>query len=179
MLFAGMGRLSENSVVNTKNKSWSLEAKIVVREAGATGVIMAQGGRFGGWSVYLDDGHLCYVYNTLGIHQYETRADTRIAVGEHGSCSSSPTTVVDRQRRRRHPSVDGAPVAQGRVEITHPMIWPAEETATIGRDAGTPVGSYSISDSVCPAPTSTSWSWPSATTAPITRSTRWNDSALR
>ena len=45
-------------------------------------------------------------------------------------------------------SVDGAPVAKGRVEITHPMIWSAEETANIGRDAGTPVGSYSISDSV-------------------------------
>ena len=149
MLFAGMGRLSENSVVNTKNKSWSLEAKIDVREAGATGVIMAQGGRFGGWSVYLEDGHLCYVYNTLGIHQYETRADTRIAVGEHrvmfefaydgGGLGKGGDVTL---------SVDGAPVAQGRVEITHPMIWSAEETANIGRDAGTPVGSYSISDSV-------------------------------
>jgi arylsulfatase len=149
MLFEGMGRLSENSVVNTKNKSWTLESSIVIHEPEATGVIMAQGGRFGGWSVYLNSGRLSYVYNTLGIHFFETAAEKQISVGEHrilfrfdydgGGKGKGGDVVL---------SVDGVDMATGRVEVTHPMIWSAEETANIGRDAGTPVGNYTIPESV-------------------------------
>jgi arylsulfatase len=149
MLFEGMGRLSENSVVNTKNKSWTLESSIMIHEPEATGVIMAQGGRFGGWSVYLNSGRLSYVYNTLGIHFFETAAEKQISVGEHrilfrfdydgGGKGKGGDVVL---------SVDGVDMATGRVEVTHPMIWSAEETANIGRDAGTPVGNYTIPESV-------------------------------
>jgi len=52
LFFPGMGRLSESSVVSIKNKSFSVTAEVVVPEAGAEGVIIAQGGRFGGWAVY-------------------------------------------------------------------------------------------------------------------------------
>ena len=45
-----MGRLSENSVLNLKNKSHSVTAEIDVPDGGANGVIIAQGGEFGGWS---------------------------------------------------------------------------------------------------------------------------------
>lgn len=65
--FPGMGRLSENSVVSIKNKSWSVTAEIEVPEAGASGVIIAQGGRFGGWSFYVKNGGATFVYNVLGI----------------------------------------------------------------------------------------------------------------
>ncbi|MGB0115095.1 MAG: arylsulfatase, partial [Ilumatobacteraceae bacterium] len=65
--FPGMGRLSENSVVNIKNKSFSVTANIEVGDAGATGVIIAQGGRFGGWAVFAADGKLTFAYNVLGI----------------------------------------------------------------------------------------------------------------
>jgi hypothetical protein len=51
LLFGGMGRLSENSVVNIKNKSHSVSAEVVVPESGAEGVIVAQGGMV---SLYLD-----------------------------------------------------------------------------------------------------------------------------
>ena len=149
MFFTGMGRLSENVVLSTKNKSWGLETVVNVTDANATGVIMAQGGKFGGWAVYLDQGILHYVYNTLGIHYYVTSATESVNVGEHrlqfrfdydggGLGKGGDVTLL----------VDDEVAATGRVEITHPMIWSADETANIGRDAGTPVGSYSISDSV-------------------------------
>ena len=51
LFFPGMGRLSENSVVSVKNKSFSVTAEVDVPDGGAEGVIIAQGGRFGGWSV--------------------------------------------------------------------------------------------------------------------------------
>ena len=86
--FAGMGRLSENSVVSIKNKSFSVTAEIDVPDGGADGVIIAQGGRFGGWTVYFKDGKAKFVYNTLGIHEYSTAADTAISdrhpPGAHG-----------------------------------------------------------------------------------------------
>ena len=67
LLFPGMGRLSENSVVSIKNKSFSVTAEVDVPAAGAEGVIIAQGGRFGGWAVYAKDSRLKFVYNVLGI----------------------------------------------------------------------------------------------------------------
>ena len=67
ILFGGMGRLSENSVVSVKNKSHSVTAGIQVPPSGAEGVIIAQGGNIGGWSLYAKDGKLKYCYNLLGI----------------------------------------------------------------------------------------------------------------
>lgn len=55
LFFPGMGRLSENSVVSIKNKSFSVTAEVDVPTDGADGVIIAQGGRFGGWGVYAKD----------------------------------------------------------------------------------------------------------------------------
>src|SRR6478672_8232128 len=63
LLFGGMGRLSENSIVVLKNKSHAITAQVEVPNGGVTGVIMAQGGAFGGWSLYVKDGKPAYCYN--------------------------------------------------------------------------------------------------------------------
>src|SRR5262249_3906789 len=65
LLFPGMRRLSENTVINTKNKSHAVTAEIEVPASGATGVIVAQGGNMGGWSLYVHEGKLKYHYNFL------------------------------------------------------------------------------------------------------------------
>jgi hypothetical protein len=67
ILFGGMGRLSENSVINLKNKSHSVTAEIVVPDDGAEGVIIAQGGAFAGWALYLLDGKPAYCHNLLSL----------------------------------------------------------------------------------------------------------------
>src|SRR6185312_997734 len=69
LFFSGMGRLSENSVVNIKNKSFSVTAEVEVPDAGVEGVIIAQGGRFGGWVLYAKGGNARFVYNVLGIQE--------------------------------------------------------------------------------------------------------------
>ena len=82
--FPGMGRLQENSVVNVKNHSFSVTAEIDVRKGKpANGVIIAQGGRFGGWSLYAKDGLAKFVYNVLGIHEFATVATEPIPEGKH------------------------------------------------------------------------------------------------
>jgi len=140
LLFGSMGRLSESSVVNVKNKSFSVTAEVVVPESGTEGVIIAQGGRFGGWTLYAKDEHLKFVYNVLGIHEFAVTADGPLPTGEHqvrmefaydggGLAKGGDVTLY----------YDGKQAGTGRVELTQPMIFSADETTDVGRETGTPV----------------------------------------
>jgi arylsulfatase len=140
LFFPGMGRLSENSVVSIKNKSFSVTAEVTVPDGGAEGVLIAQGGRFGGWALYVKDGCLRFVYNVLGIANYTTSADTPVPAGNHqvrmefaydggGLGKGGDVTLY----------YDGDKVGAGRVEHTQPMIFSADETTDIGYESGTTV----------------------------------------
>ncbi len=83
VLFAGMGRLPENCVVTIKNKSHAITADIVVPEGGANGVILAQGGAFGGFTLYCKDGKPAYCYNLFGMQRFKIYGDTPVPTGEH------------------------------------------------------------------------------------------------
>ena len=83
-LFGGMGRLTESSVVSIKNKSHAVTAEIVVPSTAARqGVIIAQGGSIGGWSLYAKDGRLRYCYNLLGVQRFYVDSDREIPAGTH------------------------------------------------------------------------------------------------
>jgi hypothetical protein len=138
--FPGMGRLSESSVLSIKNKSFSVTADVVVPDSGADGVIIAQGGRFGGWTVYAKQGKAKFVYNVLGIQEFATEADLAIPAGNHqvrmefaydggGLAKGGDVTLY----------YDGRAVGTGRVEATQPMIFSADETTDIGYESGTTV----------------------------------------
>ena len=75
LLYGGMSRLSENSVLNLKNKSHSVTAEVDVPEGGANGVIVAQGGAFAGWSLYLHDGKPKYCHNLAGLMRFYVEGD--------------------------------------------------------------------------------------------------------
>jgi arylsulfatase A-like enzyme len=140
LLFGNMGRLTENSVVVVKNKSHSLTAQIVVPKAGAEGVIVHQGGRFGGWSLYAKGGKLTYCYNCFGWKSFIVRSDAPIPAGDHqvrmefaydggGLGKGGNVTLY----------FDGKKAGEGRVDMTVPMAFSADETCDVGRDTGTPV----------------------------------------
>jgi arylsulfatase len=140
LLFGGMGRLSENSVLNIKNKSHAVTAEVVVPEAGAEGVILAQGGAFAGWSLYAHDGRLTYCYNLLGLQRFKIGAGAAIPPGTHqvrmefaydgGGPAKGGTVSL---------YLDGDKTGEGRVEATVPLIFSADETADVGRDTASPV----------------------------------------
>ena len=71
-----------------KNKSHAVTAQIVVPDGGAEGVIVAQGGAFGGWSLYLKDGRPAYCYNLFGLQRFKVHGETAVAArrapGAHG-----------------------------------------------------------------------------------------------
>jgi arylsulfatase len=140
LFFPGMGRLSENSVVNIKNKSFSITAEIEVGENPADGVIIAQGGKFGGWSVYFKEGVAKFAYNLLGIQHFTTEATEAMAGGKHqvrmefaydggGLAKGGDVTLY----------YDGKEVGSGRVDATQAMVFSADETTDIGHETGTPV----------------------------------------
>jgi arylsulfatase A-like enzyme len=140
ILFGGMRRLSENSIVVTKNKSFSVTAEIVVPEGGAEGVIIAQGGAFGGFSIYAKDGKLAYCYNLFGLQLFKVYGEDAIPAGEHqvrvefaydgGGVGKGGSVAM---------YLDGNQVGEGRVEATVPMLFSADETTDLGSDSATPV----------------------------------------
>jgi len=150
LLFGGMGRLTEGSVVNVKNKSHAVTSEIVVPETGADGVIIAQGGAFAGWSLYTKDGRPKYCYNLLGLQRFTVEGDAAIPPGTHqvrmefaydggGLAKGGVVTLY----------VDGTQVGEGRVAATVPMIFSGDETADVGRDTASPVSDdYNAESSV-------------------------------
>jgi hypothetical protein len=140
LLFGGMGRLSENSVVSIKNKSHAVTAEIVVPPEGASGVIIAQGGSTNGWSLYAKEGKLKYCYNFFGIELFFAEGDQPLPQGQHqvrmefnydggGLAKGGDVTLF----------VDGQTVGKGRVGRTVPMAFSGDETCDVGSEAGSPV----------------------------------------
>ena len=80
--YPGMRRLSENTTINIKNRSYTVTAKLVVPESGAEGVLIAQGGAYGGWSVYATGGQLAYAYNLLGIDTTILHSEDPVPTGD-------------------------------------------------------------------------------------------------
>ena len=83
LLFGRMGRLSENSVVVIKNKSHAVTADIVVPDGGGHGTLIAQGGAFGGWTLYMVDGKPAYCYNLFGLQQFKAVGADVLPAGDH------------------------------------------------------------------------------------------------
>jgi arylsulfatase A-like enzyme len=140
LLFGGMGRLTEASLLNVKNKSHAVTAEIVAPAAGAEGVIIAQGGAFAGWSLYAKAGKPVYCYNLLGLQRFKIAGAAPIPPGKHqvrmeftydgGGLGKGGAVAL---------YVDGVQQGEGRVDATVPLIFSADETADIGRDTASPV----------------------------------------
>lgn len=140
LLFAGMGRLTESSLLNVKNKSHAVTARFTVPPGGANGVLFAQGGAFGGWSLYLGDGRPAYCYNLFGMRRFHVEGADALPEGDHqlrmefaydgGGFGKGGTATL---------YLDGEQVGEGRVDATVPMIFSVDETADVGQDTGTTV----------------------------------------
>jgi arylsulfatase len=141
VLFPGMRRLSENSVLDVKNRSFTVTAAVDTPAAGPTnGVIITQGGRFGGWALYVRAGRAKFVYNVLGLQEFGAEATEDLPAGSHqvraefaydgGGLGKGGTVTL---------FYDGREVGSGRIDRTQPLIFSADETTDIGSDVGMPV----------------------------------------
>jgi arylsulfatase len=136
----GMTGMMENVFIDVKNRSKTLTAELEIPQGGANGVILAQGGRFGGWSLYVKDGKPAYTYNFLGLRQFTVASPEALPVGK-------ATVVFDfaydgggmGKGGDGTLSVNGRKVAEGRIDQTQPRIFSVDETADVGVDEATPV----------------------------------------
>ena len=140
LIFGGMGRLSENCVLNLKNKSHSVTAEIVVPETGAEGVIISQGANIGGWSLYAKNGKLKYCYNWGGFEHYYVESDKVIPTGKHqvrmefeyaggGPGKGGRSTLF----------IDGEKTGEGDIGATLAFVFSADDGCDVGEDSGAPV----------------------------------------
>ena len=148
LLFGGMGRLTEGSIVNDKNKSHAVTAEVVVPRTGAEGVIVAVGGIIGGWSLYAKAGKPIYHCNFYGVNHDTITGTSEIPPGTHqirtefkydggGLAKGGDVTLY----------IDGQEAGKGRVEMTGPMVFSADETLAIGDEYGSPVTANYVKDS--------------------------------
>jgi arylsulfatase A-like enzyme len=148
-IYEGMTGMSENVFINTKNSSHTITAEVEIPKGSANGVVLAQAGRFGGWSLYLKNGRPTYTYNFLGLTRFTVAAPTPVPPGkatiryeftyDGGGLAKGGLGAI---------FVNGRKVAEGRIERTQPMIFSADEGADVGEDGETPV----VEDYGIPAP---------------------------
>lgn len=139
-VYDGMIGMSENVFINLKNKSFSISADVQVPSGGADGVLIAQAGRFGGWSFYLKDGKPTYTYNFLGMKQLKISSADAVPAGaanirldfvyDGGGVGKGGTGII---------SVNGKKVAEGRIEQTQGVAFSADEGTDVGADMATAV----------------------------------------
>ncbi|MFC1516728.1 arylsulfatase [Thermodesulfobacteriota bacterium] len=139
-LAEGMTGMTENVFLNIKNRSKTITAEIEVPKSGAHGAIIVQGGRFGGWGLYVNNGVPAYDYNFLGLQRFTVAAKEKLKPGKAtikfdfaydggGLAKGGMGTLY----------VNDKKVAEGRIERTQPMVFSADETADVGIDLATPV----------------------------------------
>ena len=139
-LYEGMQGMLENTFMNIKNRSSKVTAELDIPAEGANGAILSQGGRFGGWSLYMKDGKPTYTYNFLGLARYTV-------AGPQALASGPATVTLDfaydgggvGKGGKATLYVNGKSVAEGRIEKTQPNICSADEIADVGIDNQTPV----------------------------------------
>jgi hypothetical protein len=141
-LSEGMLGMSENVFINVKNRSLSITADVEIPQGGANGVVLAQGGRFGGWSLYLKEGKPTYCYNFLGLQQFTVSTPQALSAGkatirmnfdyDGGGIGKGGTATI---------LVNGEKAASSRIERTQAILFALDETAGVGQDDASPVTS--------------------------------------
>jgi arylsulfatase len=132
--------MPEGVFLNIKNKSKTITAEVDVPKDGGNGTIIAQGGRFGGWSLYVKEGLPAYDYNFIGMQRFTIESSEKLKAGKStirfefdydggGLAKGGDATLY----------VNGKKVGEGRIPRTQPMVFSADETADVGIDLATPV----------------------------------------
>jgi len=136
----GMTGMSEFIFLNIKNKSKTITAEVDVPDDGGNGAVMVQGGRFGGWALYVKDGVPAYDYNFVGLQRTTVESNKKLESGKStirfefaydggGMGKGGMGTLF----------INDEKVGEGRIEHTQAVIFSADETADVGIDLATPV----------------------------------------
>jgi arylsulfatase len=142
----GMRGMGVDIFIDLRNKGYTMTADVEVDDNG-NGVIVCQGGRFGGLSFYVKDGKPAFSYNFLGLETTDIMAEKSLKAGKYaivydfdyagGGLGKGGVGTI---------SVDGTQVAKGSLARTQPGIFSVDDLADVGMDEGTQVADYGGSD---------------------------------
>ncbi|MBL7850923.1 MAG: arylsulfatase [Cyclobacteriaceae bacterium] len=138
VLYEGARGIPENAFINIKNTSLKIQADVDVKN-GASGVLVCQGGDFGGWTFYMMDGKLSYTYNWVGLESYTVTGTQKVPAGKHsltvdfaydgGRGAGGTATLM----------LDGQKIGEGKITHTNANTFGIDESADVGTDENTPV----------------------------------------
>jgi arylsulfatase len=137
-VYPGMTGMMENAFINVKGVHHTITAE--VEDECAEGVILAQAGYFGGWTLYMKAGRVHHEYNFFALERTNVASSSALAPGKH-------TIVYEFVPDERKPgtggksilTVDGTKVAEAHIPKTQPFAFSGDEGADVGVDAETNV----------------------------------------
>ncbi|WP_238845457.1 arylsulfatase [Nostoc edaphicum] len=137
--YTSVAGIPEGSAPNIKNRSFSITADVDAASSGTEGVLVTQGGRFAGWSFFLEEGKPTFAYNLLNSDRTIIQSSQPIAIGKSqikfdftydggapGAGGTGKLSINDQQ------------VAEGRIDKTIGYRFGLDETFDVGQDTGTP-----------------------------------------
>ena len=142
----GMSGIMENAFINVKNRSKTITANVDLN-GNDRGIILCQGGKFGGWAFYMDNGMPAYTYNYFGLETYTVKSPKAVAKGNaevklefnydgNGLGKGGLAAIY----------INGEKVADSRIPQTQPLMFSADETADVGKDEATQVVDFLFND---------------------------------
>jgi arylsulfatase len=139
-VYPGMTGIMENAFINTKGVHYTITAEIEITDPKTSGVIIAQAGYFGGWTLYMKDGVIRHEYNFFGLERTNIGSPTALPVGKHTiHYEFVPDSKAPGAGGMATLSVNGTKVAEARIPKTQPFIFSADEGVDVGLDAETNV----------------------------------------
>ncbi|HSB12475.1 MAG TPA: arylsulfatase [Blastocatellia bacterium] len=134
--YPGMSPVPRTNMLNFRNRSYSITAEVEMPASGGEGVLLSLGGRFGGFSFYVQKNRLGYAYNWVGLERYSVTSTEAVPEGsaklrvEFTNSPGGGTAALFINDRR---------VGEGRIARLVPITFGLSEGLTIGRDPATPV----------------------------------------
>ncbi len=139
-VYPGMTGMTENAFINVKNRSYTITAPVELLDANTNGVIIAQAGAFGGWTLYMKDGKIHHEYNYFGVERTNIAGPAPLSAGKH---EIKYVFIADAPKPgtggRSVLYVDGQQVAEGHIPKTQPYAFSGDEGADVGMDGETAV----------------------------------------
>lgn len=144
--YQGTGEMESANAADVRNRTFSIVADVEIPKDGAEGVLIAQGGSFGGYTFFVKDGKLVYSHNYLGLEEYKVVSTEQIPTGTVAlRLDFQVTGPPDFKIGKGAPgavqlSANGKKIGAGNVPVTCPLAFGLSgDGLSCGKDTGTAV----------------------------------------
>jgi arylsulfatase len=139
-LYPDMAGVTENTFLNIKNRSYAITVPIELTDASTSGVLIAQAGAFGGWTLYMKNGRVLHEYNWFGVERTSIATPGPLPPGKH---EIRYEFLIDSPKPGTGGKgtlyIDSTKAAEGHIAKTQPFAYSGDEGVDVGLDGETAV----------------------------------------